>query len=268
MSYILEALRKAERERRLGQAPPLEAVYAAPPVAQRRPWLWLLLAAALLVNAGVVGWLWWPVEQYPPGVATVPATAPAPAVAATPVVAPAPAATPAPVAMPARAPTPGPVTVTPSMPSTATLPSAPSTASTSPPAPPAAPRKKPEAAPKSDLTADRPAEAEAVNTPKTAKESKEKTAKESKEKATSTANAAELPPSIQDLPLSVLRNAPDLNLDVHVYSETKDKRFVLINARRYREGEKLSEGPTLESITPDGAVLRHQGKRFLLPVNR
>jgi general secretion pathway protein B len=255
MSYILEALRKAERERRLGQAPTLEAVYAAAPVARRRPWPWLLLGAALLVNAGVVGWLWWPVEQNPPAVAAAPVATPAPVVA--------PALTPAPPPSnnnrAATTPRPVSVAVAPSTPSTASTPPTPSTPTTTPPAPPAAPRKKPEAARKTDPTANRPPEAEAKDP---------KVAKEPREKAASTANTAALPPAIQDLPLSVLRNAPDLNLDVHVYSETKGKRFVLINARRYREGEKLSEGPTLESITPEGAVLRHQGKRFLLPVNR
>ncbi len=59
-----------------------------------------------------------------------------------------------------------------------------------------------------------------------------------------------------------------LNLDVHVYSDQREKRFVMINSRRYREGEPLREGPLLESISQDGAILQHQGQRFLLPVQR
>jgi general secretion pathway protein B len=57
MSYILEALRKAERERSLGQVPTLEVTAAPQTHAPRRSWPWLL-AAALLVNAGVLAvWL-------------------------------------------------------------------------------------------------------------------------------------------------------------------------------------------------------------------
>lgn len=60
--------------------------------------------------------------------------------------------------------------------------------------------------------------------------------------------------------------APELNMDVHVYNDQPGKRFVLINSRRYREGEKLSEGPVVEAITQKGAILRYQGERFLLSV--
>ena len=57
-------------------------------------------------------------------------------------------------------------------------------------------------------------------------------------------------------------------MDIHVYSDQPDKRFVLINSRRYREGEQLSEGPLVEAITREGAVLRYEGQRFLLSVQR
>jgi len=58
---------------------------------------------------------------------------------------------------------------------------------------------------------------------------------------------------------------PDLHLDIHVYSAKPADRFVFVNMRKYMEGQALTEGPTLERITPDGAVLNHQGLRFLLP---
>ena len=38
------------------------------------------------------------------------------------------------------------------------------------------------------------------------------------------------------------RGMPALNLDIHIYSADPDKRFVVINGRHYREGERLSEG--------------------------
>lgn len=58
---------------------------------------------------------------------------------------------------------------------------------------------------------------------------------------------------------------PDMRLDIHVYSNNPTERFVFINMRKYLEGQVLSEGPTLERITPDGAILNSQGLRFLLP---
>ena len=57
MSYILEALRKSERARLLGQTPALPALVAdQPPVRQR--WLPRLIALLLSVNGIILGLLW------------------------------------------------------------------------------------------------------------------------------------------------------------------------------------------------------------------
>ncbi len=58
---------------------------------------------------------------------------------------------------------------------------------------------------------------------------------------------------------------PDLHLDIHVYSETPDDRFVFINMSKQRENSRLREGPTVEEITPEGVVLEYRGTTFLLP---
>ncbi|HKR33634.1 MAG TPA: general secretion pathway protein GspB [Steroidobacteraceae bacterium] len=58
---------------------------------------------------------------------------------------------------------------------------------------------------------------------------------------------------------------PDMHLDIHVYAAQPADRFVFVNMRKYTEGQTLKEGPKLERITPDGAILNHQGLRFLLP---
>ena len=55
-----------------------------------------------------------------------------------------------------------------------------------------------------------------------------------------------------------------LRLDIHVFSERADQRFVFINMNKYREGERLDEGPVVEEITSSGVVLSHQGSRFTL----
>jgi general secretion pathway protein B len=55
MSYILEALRKSERERQLAKAPPLPLLLAEPPPQRRNRLPWLLLALLLGFN----GAAWW-----------------------------------------------------------------------------------------------------------------------------------------------------------------------------------------------------------------
>jgi general secretion pathway protein B len=58
---------------------------------------------------------------------------------------------------------------------------------------------------------------------------------------------------------------PELRLDIHVFSASPAERFVFVNMRKYVEGQNLNEGPLLERITTQGAVLNQNGTRFLLP---
>ena len=74
----------------------------------------------------------------------------------------------------------------------------------------------------------------------------------------------EVLPTAMDLAASG-KALPELHLDIHVYSGKPAERFVFVNMRKYTEGQALKEGPTLERITSEGAVLNHQGLRFLLP---
>lgn len=71
-------------------------------------------------------------------------------------------------------------------------------------------------------------------------------------------------PTIDQLDATATAGLPVLNLDLHVYVADPAKRFVFINGTRYGEGATLKEGPTVERITRDGAVLNHRGVRFLL----
>ena len=72
-------------------------------------------------------------------------------------------------------------------------------------------------------------------------------------------------PSISELNLSGSQALPELHLDVHVYSTNPAERFVYINMRKYHEGARLQEGPTLERIRRDGVVLNYQNLRFFVP---
>lgn len=58
-----------------------------------------------------------------------------------------------------------------------------------------------------------------------------------------------------------------LQLDIHVYGDRPERRFVLIDGRRYRQGDSLEPGLLLETITPDGAIFNHRGRRLTLKVS-
>lgn len=75
----------------------------------------------------------------------------------------------------------------------------------------------------------------------------------------------QLYPSIQEMRVNGNINIPNLHLDIHVFSEMPTDRFVFINMTKLREGSRMSEGPAVLEITPDGVILRHLGKTFLMP---
>jgi len=58
---------------------------------------------------------------------------------------------------------------------------------------------------------------------------------------------------------------PELSVDLHVFAADPAKRAVFINGRRYTQGAQIAEGPVVEEITRDGAVLSYRGRRFVLP---
>jgi general secretion pathway protein B len=71
-------------------------------------------------------------------------------------------------------------------------------------------------------------------------------------------------PSMQQLIASGQLSLSPLHLDIHVYAGKSEKRFIFINMNKYREGDHLEEGPTVEEITDTGVILGHQGNRFTL----
>ena len=83
--------------------------------------------------------------------------------------------------------------------------------------------------------------------------------------AEETADDQEVLPSINEISLAGSQSLPELHLDVHVYATRPAERFVYINRRKYHEGGKLAEGPSVERIRRDGVVLNYQGLRFILP---
>lgn len=233
MSYILEALRKADQERSAGSVPDLEAVHESSPTTGRsRRWIWalgvilafngLLLAVLLLRDGGNEPV---PVVEVspPPEKATVSEPpAPPPAVVLS---RPAPRAPSPPVALNKPAPVAAPAPEPPVVPPVVREPLA--------SMPPVSPSPVPEA---SVSVPAQPAASPGADTGV---------------------------PYWDDMSLE-FRSGFDLpRLDVHVYDSNPQRRFLLIELKKHREGDTLANGALIEEILPDGVQLYHQGTRFI-----
>ena len=49
--------------------------------------------------------------------------------------------------------------------------------------------------------------------------------------------------ALRDLPPETRSAIPALEVNVHTYAQSREERMVLINMKRYREGDRLAEGP-------------------------
>jgi general secretion pathway protein B len=57
---------------------------------------------------------------------------------------------------------------------------------------------------------------------------------------------------------------PDLKLELLVYHADSTARWVYVNGGRYKEGQRTSFGPWIVEIRPEGVVLNHAGRDFML----
>ncbi|QHE85860.1 general secretion pathway protein GspB [Hydrogenophaga sp. BPS33] len=241
MSYILDALQRADAERERGAVPGLHS-QVVPPVqrkttraARHRP---TLLALAILGLLMVAVALWWwnrthdaPVAPPAPVAAPSPPPSPEPVLAeATPTPAPAPAPPSAAAAAPVRPilnpPRPEPPKAR-----------APRAAATSPSVTAAAPKTAP-AAPAVAPTPAPPAAS-----------------------AASAASAATVR-SFAELTPEARAQLPQVNVSGSTYSKNPALRMLIVNGKVMQEGQDISPGFKLESIGQRSAVLNHQGLRY------
>lgn len=71
-------------------------------------------------------------------------------------------------------------------------------------------------------------------------------------------------PSWDDLSLEFRSGFTLPHIDVHVYSETPARRFILVDLDKYREGDTLASGAVIEKILPEGVQLYYQGTKFIV----
>ena len=278
MSLILEALKKSERQRRLGEMPNLGTpVLAGRPRRSLLPWL----AGAIVVAIAVSAWLRFvpPAESITP--APVDATASAPAASAPAAITPPPtavaAAPPAPAAVLAQ---PATAAVKPGLrlPSGDDRPGSVADAPLSPLV--AGPRKPPAAAPAAVAPVPKPALAAqpakpvatpaATGTPKAPTPGANGASVAAATPAQATprkpaAPAAPALPSVWEMPYAVRKDLPALALTMHVFSSVAAERFVVVEGERHVEGDDLGDGVTLREIRSDGIVLDFKGQRFVYP---
>ncbi len=71
---------------------------------------------------------------------------------------------------------------------------------------------------------------------------------------------AEQIPLVWELPQNLRERVLQLQSSIHVYSETPEERFVIINMKRYQEGDSLTaDGFRLERIERKGIVIDYGG---------
>lgn len=69
-------------------------------------------------------------------------------------------------------------------------------------------------------------------------------------------------PLLSEMPRDFQREAPSLNINVFVYSDLPEERFVVINMSKYRTGQKIDSGPEIIEIGPNSLVLEYLGRKF------
>lgn len=225
MSFILDALKKAESERGRAAGPVLVDVRIAPPRRRLPAWAWVL-GAVLLANLAALAWLMWRTPMGPVSAVAMPT-------AGNPEVAPAPntgvAAT-AGAAASSGAAANAPMTLPPSPLPPPTLPPSTMPSATSPPGGSSAFPATPELPPPSPSRA---------------------------------ADLDNLPTQrdLQNRGITL----PPLLLNLHVYDPTPSLRYVMLNGLRLKEGDFTPDGIKVEAVTEGGVVLEARGQRFLLP---
>lgn len=231
MSYILDALRRADAERERGAVPGLHSQPVAAPDAATAParsrWpLWLAVALGGLL-VGLAAWIVSTRSTAPPAPVASVAVPPA-ATAVVTAAAPEAASLPAPAAAP------------PASSVAAQQPVAASAAAMPLPSPRPVVDEPPIVLVKPDLPAS------AART------------------TVATSPAERIVPWAQ-LPDDLRRQLPPLVVGGTVWSETPASRMLVIGGQLLHEGDAVAPGLTLEQIRPKSALLRFQGMRFELP---
>ena len=250
MSYILDALKKSDQERRQGEIPTLESDHAVLIAVQqqrsaRQKKILLLLFPACLLVLAVGLWQWRSQSEVPRLIKkTIPEEQTAAVMELTSQPPPPTAGQNVPDQVHEPAPAPAPQ---------ATVP-----AQEPPPLPPAPVRKGTTTVPVTiaELTVVPPAAENQVAPRPQAGQSPSPTPAET------TNEPDNNPPLLKELPVEQQKIIPDIRMAGHVYAEEPARRMIMINNKIVREGERIGDKLKLVRITWDGVILSHNNTEF------
>jgi general secretion pathway protein B len=247
MSYILDALKKAERERGISKVPTLETVHDSQSVPQIRRWI---IPGLFILCAAVILWLLlFPLrsKKDPASLHTAESVVPVQQSVAKEI---APASAKAAPAVITQTETPAPA-----KPVTSQETPAQKTPVAVIPAPPPA-----------QAVDSRPAPA--AKTPEPAQEpvggGGNPEVKVRPSSATQEKPPIQEKPLNQENPLPIRAAIASMTMTIHSFSDVQAERFVFINGKKYSEGDYVDGYYRIESITPEGAVLSYEGIRATL----
>jgi general secretion pathway protein B len=72
--------------------------------------------------------------------------------------------------------------------------------------------------------------------------------------------------TLDDLPLSLRQKLPDFTFSIFLYSDEPALRTVRVNGVTMKEGQYISEGLKLEEIIPEGVILSYMNYRFRIRI--
>jgi general secretion pathway protein B len=260
MSLILEALKKSEAERQLGRAPGLMTPMPGRHV--RRSGAWTGAIVGLAIAGMVSGMLWFGSGRSDPDTTARPAATSAPTPSASAMTDPTPLPPPPdPTAVAAKPATPEPTRPAPAEP--AAPGPRPTIDDTPLPAPvPRDPEFESIERESIALAARIPPPPVASRAPSPLPGTTHSVPATAMDPATT---AAEALPRFDQLMPDVRDALPPLKQSMHVFAQVEADRFVLIDGRRYRQGESIAPSLTIVAIHRDGTELDFDGRRFLLP---
>ena len=280
MSFILEALKKVERERAAREAPTLHSLALEEKAPRGSRWPWVI-SGALVLNAAVAGALLWRHEIWDAGFRTddvVVNAAPGSAEPTEPARV-APAMDTADTHARSNAEE---ESVKAAAPPTAVEPRPPQPAAAVPSAETALP---PQEAPRDTPTREqqrvmrealKPPQPSPFKAPEVKLSAEQEIVKpppamlKQLEQKPVPAPPPEVPkademPSYAEMPAEVQAAVPDLKVSLMAYVPNPAERLVYIKNRRYVEGDIIEGKLKVETITRRGVVLSYEGQRFLLP---